>query len=338
MPRPLPIDGFLITMLTAVGLSFLAPTLGASHGPLHLEVLTQLGIALVFLLHGIALSTDNLKAGARNWRLHVFVQSCTFILFPLLGFAAVKLVGTHLPADLMLGVFFLCSLCSTISSSVAMTVLARGNVPGAIFDATLSSILGMVATPLLISLVATTGSGQLPLGKAIADIALQLLLPFAIGQALRPALGGWMTRHKENINLVDRGVIILIVYGSFCDSAASHVWTGFGWQTLLAALGLVAALLGVVLVTTTWTARRLRFSREDEITAVFCGSKKSLATGIPIAQLLFGGHPSVGMIVLPLMAYHQLQLFVCAIIARRYARQARLRVAPPVEQSFASPA
>ncbi|EHP42933.1 putative sodium-dependent transporter [Cupriavidus basilensis OR16] len=294
------IDGFVLIMLSAIGIALLAPQIGAGDGPLHLGMVTNLGVALVFFLHGAALSRDKLVAGARHWRLHFGLRNM-------------------LPAELLLGVFYLCALPSTVSSSVAMTSMARGNVPGAIFNATISGLIGMAVTPLLMGLVISASGASMPLGKALTGVALQLLLPFALGQLARPLIGSWLAKKKQITNKIDRGVIVLIVYSSFCDATAAGLWHKYSWETIGAVMALAAVLLVVILATTTFTARRLGFSVEDEITAVFCGSKKSLANGIPMAKILFAGHPALGLLVLPLMVYHQLQLIVCSVIASRYA-------------------
>ena len=225
-----------------------------------------------------------------------------------------------MPAGLALGFCYLCALPFTISSSVAMTGLARGNVPAAIFNATLSSVLGIALTPLLVAALAHLGGGQgMDLGQAVLSIARLLLLPLLAGQLLRPLLHAWHQRYKRYTNLLDRWVILLLVYTAFCDSVASGLWRDHGLATLVTAmLGAALALL-VVLTLSTWLARRVGFSVEDEITTVFCGSKKTLASGVPMAKLLFGAHPAIGLIVLPIMFYHQIQLLVCAVLANRYA-------------------
>lgn len=318
------IDGFVLIMLAAIALALAAPDIGAGDGPLHLGLVTSLGVALVFFLHGAALSRDKLVAGARHWRLHAFVQSFTYLVFPAVG--AVLLIALHdrLPADLLLGVFFLCALPSTVSSSVAMTSMARGNVPGAIFNATISGLIGMAVTPLLMGLVISASGASMPLGKALLGVALQLLLPFALGQLARPLIGAWLARHKAITSKIDRGVIVLIVYSSFCDATAAGLWHQYSWQTIGSVMALSAVMLFAILCATTFVARRFGFSVEDEITAVFCGSKKSLANGIPMAKILFAGHPALGLIVLPLMVYHQLQLIVCSVLASRYASRAEI--------------
>lgn len=318
------IDGFVLIMLAAIALALAAPEVGTGDGPLHLGLVTSLGVALVFFLHGAALSRDKLVAGARHWRLHTFVQVFTYVVFPLIGAVLMFALRDRLPADLLLGVFFLCALPSTVSSSVAMTSMARGNVPGAIFNATISGLIGMALTPLLMGLVISASGASMPLGKALTGVALQLLLPFALGQLARPVIGAWLGRHKPITSKIDRGVIVLIVYSSFCDATAEGLWHQYSWQTIAAVMALAAVLLFAILATTTFVARRLGFSVEDEITAVFCGSKKSLANGIPMAKILFAGHPALGLLVLPLMVYHQLQLIVCSVMASRYANREQI--------------
>lgn len=187
------IDGFIRAMLVMVALALFFPALGASDGPLRLDIVTIVGVSLVFFLHGAALSREKIVEGARNWRLHLFVQSCTFILFPLIGAVILFACKPFIPAELLLGVFYLCALPSTVSSSVAMTAMAKGNVPAAIFNATISGLIGMIATPLLMSFVIQASGADLSVGKALLGVAEQLLLPFVLGQLLRPVLGASST-------------------------------------------------------------------------------------------------------------------------------------------------
>jgi sodium/bile acid cotransporter 7 len=317
----LPIDGFLATMLGAVALALMFPGVGRTDGPLHLGLVTNIGIGLVFLLHGANLATDKLIAGMRHWRLHLFVQACTFAMFPLLGLALTGLLADHLAPGLMVGVLFLCMLPSTISSSIAFTAMAGGNVAAAVFNATLSNLLGIVLTPLLISQCLHLAGDGLPVGRAVVGVAMQLLLPFIAGQFLRQHIHAWLVRHKPVVSKLDRGVILLIVFSSFADSAAAGIWSGQGWIMVLTTIAVCGGLLAVALTLTGFAARRLGFKREDEIVAVFCGSKKSISSGIPIARLLFGARPDLGLILLPALLYHQIQLMTCAALARRYARQ-----------------
>jgi sodium/bile acid cotransporter 7 len=285
------------------------------------ELLTKAGVALIFFLHGLTLSFAALRLGAMNWRLHALIQGCTFILFPLIGLGLHAVLAGRAAPELILGIFFLCALPSTVSSSIAMTAAARGNVAGAVFNATLSSLIGIVATPLWVALVMKTTGETRPLLPVILDLVKWLVLPLALGQALRPWIGAWAMRHRPRIALVDRLTILLLVYTSFCDSFQQGVWSRNGLGQLLGVLALSAALFATVLGVTSWLARALGFSREDRIAAIFCGSKKTLASGVPMAKLMFGAHPAMGVILLPIMVYHQLQLIVGGLLAQRWGRE-----------------
>ena len=314
-------DWFLLGMMAATGLAWAFPAPGAAGGWMHPELLTKAGIALIFFLHGVALSFAALKGGALNWRLHLLVQSSTFLLFPLLGFVLTTSLGGRIPPDLKTGLFYLCALPSTVSSSVAMTAAARGNVAGAVFNATLSSLLGVVLTPLWMAFVLKT-SGQAPaLGPVIVDLLRWLVLPLFVGQACRPLLGAWAGRHKRLINVADRGTILLLVYTSFCDSFRTGVWSGNGVGVLALVTTSALGLFTLAMLAMNASARALHFPREDRIAAMFCGSKKTLASGVPMAKLMFGTHPGLGLILLPIMIYHPLQLVICGVLAERWGRK-----------------
>lgn len=321
-------DWFLAGMVAAVGLAWLVPDPGARGGILHPELLTKIGVALIFFLHGVALSSSALRAGTLRWRLHLVVQASTFLLFPILGLALLRLAGRWMEPDLRLGFFYLCALPSTVSSSVAMTAAARGNVAAAVFNATLSSLLGVFLTPLWIGWMIGGGGQAVPLGRVMLDLIVWLVLPLAVGQLSRPWLGAWASRHKKGINAVDRATILLLVYTSFCDSMKSGVWTGHGAGAVGLALAGATALFFLVLALVGGACDALRFPPEDRIAAVFCGSKKTLASGVPMAQLIFGANPGLSLILLPIMVYHPLQLLVCGALAGRWARRLDDREAP----------
>lgn len=311
-------DWFLIGMALAIGLAWLFPGPGARGGWLHPELLTKAGVALIFLLHGMSLSFVAMRRGVLNWPVHLVVQASVFLIFPLLGLALFPLARGWLPDDLRLGIFYLCALPSTVSSSVALTAAARGNVPAAVFNATLSSILGIVLTPLWLKLVVQGTSVSFPIGRVVLDLALWLILPFVVGQLSRYWLADWAARHKARTDVVDRLTILLLVYTSFCDSMVYGVWTRYGLLavliSLVISLGLFAALLSIV----GSLCDALKFPPGDRIAAIFCGSKKSLATGVPMAQLMFGASPGLGLILLPIMIYHPLQLILCGALAARW--------------------
>lgn len=314
-------DWFLLGMVAATGLAWLAPGPGGAGGWLHPELLTKAGVALIFFLHGLALSFAALRSGALNWKLHVLVQACTFLLFPLIGLALNATADGHISADLKLGMFYLCALPSTVSSSIAMTAAARGNVAGAVFNATLSSLLGVALTPLWVTAVMQTSGQAQPLGPVVFDLVRWLVLPLVAGQLLRPWLGAWASRHKAGIHVVDRLTILLLVYTSFCDSFRQGVWSGHGAGQILLVVALSGVLFAVVMLLIGGVARAAGFSREDRIAAMFCGSKKTLASGVPMAKLIFAAHPGIGLILLPIMIYHPLQLVICGVLAQRWGRE-----------------
>ena len=308
-------------MFAAVALAWLLPEPGARGGILHPELLTKGGVALIFFLHGVALSFDALKAGTLRWPLHIVVQSCTFLLFPVLGIGMLWLAGERVPPDLRLGFFFLCALPSTVSSSVAMTAAARGNVPAAVFNATLSSLLGVFITPLWIGWMLKSSGVSMPIGGVIRDLVTWLVLPLVVGQLSRPLLRQWAARNKRFIHVVDRLTILLLVYTSFCDSIRLGVWSAHGMtpvvMTLVGALILFFLVMGIA----AFVCDTLGFSPPDRIAAIFCGSKKTLASGVPMAQLIFAGRPGMGLILLPIMIYHPMQLLICGALATRWARR-----------------
>ena len=313
------VDWFLLGMVAAVGLASVAPDWGRSDGPLRMGQVTDVGVFVLFFLHGMGLSTDNLKSGASRWKLHLLVQSCTYVLFPLWWALGALLLGPWISRDLLMGFFFLAVLPSTVSSSVALTAAARGHVAAAVLNATLSTLLGVFLTPLLVSLVMGADSGALDVGATMLKVAQMLLLPFVLGHLLRPWLAAWFAKVKPITSVFDKAVIVLMVWSAFSDSVADGLWTRHG--PLLLAQAVVGSLIFLLpmLWFTRRAARALGFDVEDEIVAVFCGSKKTLASGMPMAKLLFGGSAAMGVLVLPIMIYHQIQLFVCAVMARRYA-------------------
>jgi len=313
------VDGFLLAMIGAVLLASVWPDLGRTDGLLHIDRITDLGVFALFFLHGLGLSTASLRDGASRWKLHLLVQACTYVAFPLWWAVLARVFGSQVPHELLMGFFYLAVLPSTVSSSVAMTALARGHVAAAVLNATLSTLLGVFLTPLLVSLVMSGVGRDFDVAGTMLQVAQMLLLPFVLGHLSRPWLAGPMARVKNWTTLFDRAVIVMLVWSAFSDSVADGLWTRHGATLLAQAAVGVVLFLAPMLWATRRLARWLKLDVGDEIVAVFCGSKKTLASGMPMAKLLFGGTASMGVLVLPIMLYHQLQLFVCAILARRYA-------------------
>ena len=311
-------DRFLLLLTATVALAAVLPARGAAV-PI-VEGFTTLAVALLFLLYGARLAPQAIWAGIAHWRLQSVVFASTFILFPLIGLAIAALARPWLAPDLIAGLVYLCLLPSTVQSSIAFTSIARGNVPAALCSASLSNLLGVVITPLLVAHMLAGSANGLSL-QAIEDIALQILAPFLVGMALRPLIGAWLLAHPRLTAVVDRGSVLVVVYSAFSAGVVAGLWHQLSGASLAAVVAIDCAVLALVMVITTWGSRALGFCKEDEIAIVFCGSKKSMASGIPMAAILFPGR-TVGLVVLPLMIFHQIQLFVCAWLAQRYAGRA----------------
>ncbi|WP_397476088.1 bile acid:sodium symporter family protein [Pusillimonas sp.] len=309
-------DNFTLLLFAVVAAASLAPAHGV--GAVIFEWITAAAIALLFFLHGAKLSRQAIIAGAMHWRLHLLVFSCTFVMFPLLGWGLKPLLQPLLGASLYIGVLYLCALPGTVQSAIAFTSIARGNIPAAVCSASASSIIGIVLTPMLVELLLDADAGgAISMLDAIYGISKQLLLPFIAGHLSRPWIGAWVDRNQSWLKNVDQGSILLVVYTAFSASVIGGLWHTVPVSALLWLTLVCCALLAFVLAATTWLARFFKFSHEDEITIVFCGSKKSMATGVPMAQVLFTG-AMAGPALLPLMIFHQIQLMVCAVLAQRY--------------------
>ncbi|HEX4508273.1 MAG TPA: bile acid:sodium symporter family protein [Alphaproteobacteria bacterium] len=327
MPRinlPATIDWFIVGLVTAVILATFLPCRG--EGATVFGFVTNAAIALLFFLHGAKLSRQAILDGIGNWRLHLTVLASTFVMFPLIGLALRAGLEHWVSAPMLDGLLFLCLLPSTVQSSIAFTSIARGNVPAAVCSASASNVLGMFVTPVLVGFLLASELSQGAAGggislSAVGGILLQLLAPFLLGHLSRPLTEKWIGRHKFVVNLVDRGSILLVVYTAFSAAVVEGLWHRLSVGDLILVTLLDAAVLFFALFATTVGARRLGFNRADEIAIVFCGSKKSLASGVPMAGVLFPA-ATVGPMIVPLMIFHQMQLMVCAVLARRYAETA----------------
>ena len=310
-------DWYIILILSMVLLATLLPARGEA-APVF-AIATKIAIALTFFLHGAKLSREAVIKGITHWRLHLLVLAATFVLFPILCLGLAALPGTMTPAALAPGIIFLGCLPSTIQSSIGFTAVARGNVAATVASATASNLLGIALTPVLAAILMNTHGG-FSLHSA-QSIILQLLIPFIAGQALRPWIGPWISARARMIGLVDRGSILLVVYSAFSAAVVGGIWSQVSGLDLVRLLILCCVLLTAVLLATLAAARAFSFNKEDEITIVFCGSKKSLASGVPMAGVLFPG-AQLGLILLPIMVFHQIQLMACAVIANAYAKRA----------------
>jgi sodium/bile acid cotransporter 7 len=308
------IDRFLAAILLTVAFAAVMPARGEAAAAV--GWLADAAIVLLFFMHGAKLSPEEALVGARHWRLHVMVFLSTFALFPLLGISARFLAPGLLPAPLWAGVILLTALPSTIQASIVFTSVAGGNVPAAMCSATASSLLGVFLTPLIAGFLLASHGLDIS-ARSVVGIVVQLLLPFVAGQLLRPWIGAYLTRHPRALKSVDYGSILILVYAAFSHGVVDGIWHQIGAGDLFKVALIDIALLASVMAILTFASRQFGFSRADEIAIVFCGSKKSLVNGVPIATLLFAGH--VGLVVIPLMVFHQIQLMVCASLARHYA-------------------
>ncbi|ACT95869.1 bile acid:sodium symporter family protein [Dyadobacter fermentans] len=314
------LDGFMLALLSMILLAWLWPAPGMQDSPLHLSTVSTYAVSLIFFFYGLRLSPEKLKAGLVNWRLHVMVHLSTFVLFPVLALAFRPFFHSAEGQNMWLAIFFLTVLPSTVSSSVVMVSIARGNIPAAIFNASISSLIGVFITPLWMGLVLDAGPGHFDLLSVVGKLALQVLLPVFAGIVLNKRWGHFAETNKKYIRYFDQSSILLIVYTSFCESFGEHLFDSLGIKEIVfLGIGMLALFFGIYFLLT-FISGLLHFSREDKVTAVFCGSKKSLVQGAVMSKVLFAG-PEAGLMLLPIMLYHALQLIAASIIAQRMARE-----------------
>lgn len=316
----LKLDGNLMFILGALALGLLLPVTGTSAEVL--DWVTKVGIFLLFFGYGARLSAAESLAGLKNWKLHLAILGTTFVIYPLIALPMLWLPDAVASGPIRMGLIFLCLVPSTVQSSITFTSLAGGNVASAMVSATASNVLGVIFTPLLVILmIPDAGGGPIGLSQ-LWDVVLQLLLPFFLGQLSRFATAGFMAKHKARLRYLDQSIICLIVYGAFSELRASGVWRQLQLRDMISLVIIVALLLALMFWLTWRMGAWLKFPRGDQIALLFCGTKKSLATGVPMASVLFSG-PIVSVLVIPLMLYHQAQLIVSSIIA------AKLRASAP---------
>lgn len=315
------LDGFLVGLISMIFLAWLWPVAGIQKGVFSLKELANFGVSLIFFFYGLRLSPEKLKSGLSNWRLHLVVQISTFLVFPLIMLLILYLFAGKHNELLWLGVFYVAALPSTVSSSVVMVSIAKGNVPSAIFNASISSLIGVFITPLWMGLFLATSSGNFDLSSVIVKLIIQVLVPVVLGILLHQRFGWFAGKHKKRLRLFDQSIILLIIYTSFCESFSSNLFSGFSVLTLfilgISMIGLFFFMFSLIRM----ICKLFRFNREDSITALFCGSKKSLVHGTVMSKVLFQHTPGVGIIILPLMMYHALQLMAASIIAQSMSRQ-----------------
>lgn len=317
------IDPMMIKLIITVLLASFIPARGGFVD--FFEYLTTAAIALLFFMHGAKLSREKIIAGSSHWRLHLWIMCSTFVLFPAIGLLIVWWHPVKVGPEIYTGFLYLCILPATVQSAIAFTSMAGGNVAAAVCSASASSLLGVFISPLLVNLVMDVSSNGPGDGlEQVGKIMLQLLVPFVLGHLSRRWISGWVERHRSLIGITDQTSILLVVYSAFSEAVVNGIWKRVGIDTLLWILAGCVLLLSLVLIINYLASRLFGFSRPDEIVVLFCGSKKSLANGVPMANILFPAS-AVGIIVLPLMIFHQVQLMVCSFIAGRYKKTNELQ-------------
>jgi len=313
------VGGFLTLLVAAVVLAWLLPSVGAGEGVFSLSSLANYGISVIFFFYGLKLSREKLRTGIGNWRLHVLILLVTFVCFPLLILLIRPLFHGENQFLLWLGIFYLAALPSTVTSAVVMVSIAGGNIPAAIFNASISSLLGIFITPLWMSLILSSAAAidTSGLWSIIGKLVLQILLPVALGMALNRRLGVFAEKHRHTLRMFDQSIILLIVYTSFCASFAHHVFDGFSWGVIIGCASGMVALFFLVFGIVGFLCRCLKMNRKDTITAQFCASKKSLVHGTAMSKVIFAGYSSIGVILLPIMLYHVLQLIIVSAFAKK---------------------
>ncbi|MBU3821309.1 bile acid:sodium symporter [Flavobacteriaceae bacterium XHP0103] len=322
------IDRFVLSIIIVIGISYLFPYWGSKESPLPLDAIGTVGISLIFFFYGLKLSIAQLKSGLKNWRLHLLVQTTTFLIFPLLVLAFRPFLQTQEQETLWLAFFFLAALPSTVSSSVVMVSIAKGNIPAAIFNASISGIIGISLTPLWMGLFVKSANTDFNFADIYIKLIVQIILPVVLGVLLQRFLGAFAQKHSSKLTLFDKSIILIIIFKSFSESFEEHIFRSVSFLDLILLFTGVLILFFLVYYLTGFMAKKLNFSKEDQITAQFCGTKKSLVHGTVFSAILFGNMASVGIILLPLMLFHAIQIFIISVIASKLARRLDLEVYP----------
>ncbi|WP_431160668.1 bile acid:sodium symporter family protein [Flagellimonas beolgyonensis] len=323
MKRLIKIDRFVVGIIIAILLAYFLPGPASRNSTVPLDTISKVGISLIFFFYGLKLNPEKIRQGLKNWRLHVLVQSIVFIFFPLLVLTFYPLFKSGAYFDIWLAFLFMASLPSTVSSSVVMVSIAKGNIPAAIFNASISGLIGILVTPLWMGIFLEQQSGDFSFLEVYTNLTLQILFPVALGLLLHRYLGIFASRYSTFLTTFDKLVILLIIYKSFVHSFEDGVFDSVEIQQLVLIYAAVLLLFFLVYFSIGWLSKKLQFSIEDTITAQFCGTKKSLVHGTVFSSILFPASFSIGIMLLPLMLFHVTQLFIISIIASKWSKRER---------------
>ncbi|MFY0713052.1 bile acid:sodium symporter [Seonamhaeicola sp. NFXS20] len=313
----LKIDGFILAIISIIIIAYFFPYWGTDKSNIPINTISTIGVSLIFFFYGLKLNPSKLKAGLKNWKLHLLIQLSTFLIFPLLILFLYPFIKTQEQETIWLAFFFLAALPSTVSSSVVMVSIAKGNIPAAIFNASISGIIGIAITPLWMGLFINNTQTDFDFTSIYTKLIIQIILPVILGLFLQRFLGHYAQKHNKKLTLFDKAVILLIIYKSFAKSFDEHIFNSVSFWDLTLLLTGVLLLFFCAFFITGFLAKKLQFNYEDKITAQFCGTKKSLVHGTVFSKILFGNIASIGIILLPLMLFHAIQLLIISMVATR---------------------
>ena len=315
------IDKFVLSIIGVIIFAYFFPQWGVSESKIPIDTISAIGISLIFFFYGLKLSPAKLKAGLKNWKLHVLVQSATFLIFPMLVLALRPLIQNEAQETIWLAFFFLAALPSTVSSSVVMVSMAKGNIPAAIFNASISGIIGVALTPLWMGLFVNDAQTDFDFTAIYIKLIVQIILPVVLGLGLQRYFGAFVQKHSAKLTLFDKSIILLIIYKSFAESFTGNIFSSVSVFDLLLLFVAVLVLFFIVFVLIGFLSIKMNFIKEDQITAQFCGTKKSLVHGTVFSEIIFGNMASIGIVLLPLMLFHASQILIITIIATRLSKR-----------------
>lgn len=316
------IDKIVPAIAIVVAIAYFFPQAAVSDSPVPIDIICSVGVSLIFFFYGLKLNPDKIKSGLRNWQLHLLIQASTFILFPLIVICFYPWMRSEQQKLIWLGVFFLAASPSTVSSSVVMVSIAKGNIPASIFNASLSGIIGILVTPLWMGIfVAGSQTGNFDFGHIYLKLVTEIIVPVALGIALQKYWGAFAQEHSSRLSAFDKSVILLIIYKSFAESFEKRIFSSLGFKDLLIIVTIVIILFFLMYGLIGYISGLLRFNTEDKITARFCGTKKSLVHGTVFSTVLFGNMTTVGIVLLPLMLFHAIQILLIGVIAGKMGKR-----------------
>ncbi|PKQ68503.1 hypothetical protein BZG01_04640 [Labilibaculum manganireducens] len=311
------IDKFVLSIIAVISIAYIFPDWGTRESKIPIDTISAIGISLIFFFYGLKLSPTKLKEGIKNWKLHLLIQSSTFLIFPLLILVFRPFIQNEEQKIIWLAFFFLAALPSTVSSSVVMVSIAKGNIPAAIFNASISGIIGVVITPLWMGLFVQSAQTDFNFTDIYLKLIVQIILPVIMGVLLQRFFGEFAQKHNKHLTLFDKSIILLIIYKSFAASFEENIFSSVSIWDLLLLIIAVLLLFCLMFFFTGFLSKEMEFNTEDQITAQFCGTKKSLVHGTVFSKIIFGNIASIGIILLPLMLFHALQLLIISIVASK---------------------